>query len=146
MEAVTDNRNRTAADIRAAFNKYGGNLGETGCVGWMFEQWGVIVMVAPEDEEPFLEILLAGEAAGYNPIEHDQAGVPVVAVKVHPPGLALLSEKLEGAGYSIISSELQWLPLNQVQVNDSGQARLLLRLLDALEDLDDMQTIATNYS
>lgn len=145
MEAVTDNRNRTAADIRAAFNKYEGNLGETGCVGWMFEQWGLITLPLPPDEEAFLEVLLEGDAQGYETIAVDAGEFTVVEVKLSPASLGPLSEKLEAAGYTLLSSELQWIPMNTVQVSDPEQSRLLIRLMDALEDLDDMQTVAANF-
>lgn len=145
MEAVTDNRNRTAADIRAAFNKFDGNLGETGCVGWMFEQWGMITLPLPADEEQFLEVLLQGETEEYELVTDEELGQTLVAVKVAPLGLAKLTDLLDAAGYPIESSELQWLPLNTVQVTQPDQARQILRLMDALEDLDDMQTVAANF-
>ncbi len=145
MEAVTDNRNRTAADIRAAFNKYGGNLGETGCVSWMFAEWGIITTQAPEDEEAFLELLLSGEAVGYERLETGVGEVPLVEIKVSPPGLEALTALLEKQDYPIETSEVQWVPINTIEVTEFDQAKRVLRLMDALEDLDDLQTVAANF-
>ncbi len=145
MEALTDNRNRTAADIRAAFNKYEGNLGETGCVGWMFEQWGLITLPRPANEEAFLEILLEGEAEGYEALDPEEEEEPLITVKVAPPGLEPLTNLLTQADYAVERSELAWMPINTVELTDRDQAKRVLRLVDALEDLDDLQSVTANF-
>jgi YebC/PmpR family DNA-binding regulatory protein len=144
IEALTDNRNRTAADLRAAFSKNGGNLGETGCVGWMFEQKGVVTLVGPVDEEALLEAALAGDAETYELTDIDE-DTPGVEVFCSPARLESLSDTLKGEGYQVQTVELRWVPNNSVEVTDREQARFLLRMMDALEDLDDVQAVTANF-
>ncbi|MBD1870811.1 YebC/PmpR family DNA-binding transcriptional regulator [Leptolyngbya sp. FACHB-671] len=143
IEAFTDNRNRTAADLRAAFNKAGGNLGETGCVGWMFEQKGVVTLVGEIDEDELLEASLEGGAESYELVEVDEAAGAEVFTE--PINLETLSQVLQEKGYKIQQTELRWIPQNSVEVTDSDQARSLLKLMDALEDLDDVQSVNANF-
>lgn len=153
IEALTDNRNRTAADLRAAFSKRGGNLGETGCVGWMFEQKGVAtiyrpgtgkVKVVPIDEEVLLEDLLEAGAETYELTEVDE-DIPGAEVFTNPTDLEALGQALQAKGYVVTQSELRWIPNNSVEVTDPEQARSLLRLMDSLEDLDDVQSVTANF-
>lgn len=153
IEAFTDNRNRTAADLRAAFSKRGGNLGETGCVGWMFEHKGVATLYRPGtgkvkaiaiDEEALLEDLLEAGAETYELIEVDD-DIPGAEVFTDPTQLEDLSQSLKDKGYTVTQSELRWIPNNSVEVTDAEQARSLLRLMDALEDLDDVQSVTANF-
>jgi YebC/PmpR family DNA-binding regulatory protein len=143
IEAFTDNRNRTAADLRAAFNKAGGNLGETGCVGWMFEQKGVVTLAGEIDEDELLEASLEGGAESYELVEVDEAAGAEVFTE--PTNLETLSQTLREKGYNIHQTELRWIPQNSVEVTDSDQARSLLKLMDALEDLDDVQSVNANF-
>ncbi|NEQ34147.1 MAG: YebC/PmpR family DNA-binding transcriptional regulator [Leptolyngbya sp. SIO4C5] len=142
IEALTDNRNRTAADLRAAFSKNGGNLGETGCVGWMFEQKGVVALCGPLDEEALLEASLEGGAETYELTEIDEtAGAEVFCA---PGSLEKLSQRLRQS-YAVSDVELRWIPGNTLTVDDPDQARSLLKMMDALEDLDDVQTVTANF-
>jgi len=143
IEALTDNRNRTAADLRAAFNKRGGNLGETGCVGWMFEQKGVVTVTGEIDEDDLLEASLEGGAESYELIEIDDE--PAADVFTDAAGLETLQQTLKDRGYRISATELRWLPNNRVEVTDTDQARSLLKLMDALEDLEDVQSVTANF-
>lgn len=158
IEALTDNRNRTAADLRAAFSKNGGNLGETGCVGWMFEQKGIVeVSFTPEktgrgrksnvevsiDEEAFLEACLEGGAESYELIDTEDGQAAEVSTEVE--NLETLSQTLKDQGYSVSRVELRWIPQNSVEVTDPDQARSLLKLIDTLEDLDDVQSVTANF-
>ncbi|UBF28121.1 YebC/PmpR family DNA-binding transcriptional regulator [Kovacikia minuta CCNUW1] len=158
IEALTDNRNRTAADLRAAFSKNGGNLGETGCVGWMFEQKGVVEvsLTTPEtgrkrrsettstvDEEELLEAFLEGGAETYEVMD-TEAGAIAEAL-TDPTNLETLNQTLHEKGYTVNRVELRWIPNNTLEVSDSDQARFLLRLMDALEDLDDVQSVTANF-
>jgi YebC/PmpR family DNA-binding regulatory protein len=143
IEAFTDNRNRTAADLRAAFNKAGGNLGETGCVGWMFEQKGVVTLTGEIDEDELLEASLEGEAESYELVEVDEAAGAEVFTE--PNNLETLSQTLQEKGYKVHQTELRWIPQNSVEVTDPDQARSLLKLMDALEDLDDVQSVNANF-
>lgn len=144
IEALTDNRNRTAADLRAAFNKSNGNLGETGCVGWMFEQRGVVTIAGDLDEEALLEASLEGGAQYYDLTEIDE-DTPGAEVFCDPADLELLDTTLKRAGYDVRQTDLQWISNNTIEVNDLDQARLLLKLMDALEDLDDVQSVTANF-
>jgi YebC/PmpR family DNA-binding regulatory protein len=143
IEALTDNRNRTAADLRAAFNKHEGNLGETGCVGWMFEQVGIVAVVAPTDEEAFLEVLLEAGADNYELIDLEEEIIAEVVTSV--PNLEELSQALKRSGYQVREAEPRWLAGNTVDITELEQAKRILKLMDALEDLDDVQAVAANF-
>ncbi|NES98045.1 MAG: YebC/PmpR family DNA-binding transcriptional regulator [Desertifilum sp. SIO1I2] len=143
VEALTDNRNRTAADLRAAFSKQGGNLGETGCVSWMFDQKGVVRVGGSLDEEALLEASLEGGAETYE-ISEEEDG-PVAEVFAEVTNLQNLSQTLQDSGFEVLESELRWIPNNTVEVTDFDQARSLLKLIDALEDLDDVQNVTPNF-
>ncbi len=143
IEALTDNRNRTAADLRAAFNKNGGNLGETGCVGWMFEQKGVVSVTGPIQEETLLEASLEGGAESYELTEIDDT--PGAEIFTDPTNLEILHQTLLEAGLSVSQAELRWISSNTLDVTDTEQARSLLKLMDALEDLDDVQNVTANF-
>jgi YebC/PmpR family DNA-binding regulatory protein len=154
VEALTDNRNRTAADLRAAFSKRGGNLGETGCVGWMFEQKGVATLrgkelakgkgYEPIDEDALLEASLEAGAEFYELVELEE-GVPGAEVLTDASSLEALTQSLKEQGYTVIQAELRWIPHNGVEVTDPEQARSLLQMMDALEDLDDVQSVTANF-
>ncbi len=158
IEALTDNRNRTAADLRSAFSKNGGNLGETGCVGWMFEHKGIVeVSFAPTqtgrgrqrnqdieiNEEALLEACLEGGAETYDWIETEEG--QAAEVLTTPENLEHLSQTLKDKGYTVSQIETRWIPQNTVEVEDSDQARSLLKLMDALEDLEDVQSVTANF-
>ncbi|MDA0266667.1 MAG: YebC/PmpR family DNA-binding transcriptional regulator [Cyanobacteria bacterium] len=147
IEALTDNRNRTAADLRAAFSKNGGNLGETGCVGWMFELKGVVVVApdaSPLDEEALLEAALEGGAEFYELTQID-AGLDGAEVFCAPNDLETLSDTLKMQGYQLHQVETRWIPSNTIEVVDPSQGRSLLKMFDALEDLDDVQSVTANF-
>lgn len=140
VEALTDNRNRTAADLRAAFSKNGGNLGETGCVSWMFAQKGVCTVEGVIDEEKLLEASLEGNAESYEMTENETAEVFTEVVY-----LEKLSQTLKEKGFKVIDAEWRWIPSNSVEVTDFEQARSLLKLMDTLEGLDDVQDVTANF-
>ena len=144
IEALTDNRNRTAADLREAFTKNGGNLGETGCVGWMFDQKGVCMVRGPINEDDLLEASLDGEAESYEliSIDEDTEGAEVFT---EVPNLENLSKVLKKRGFVVMQSETRWIPSNSVEVDNPDKARSLLKLMDALEDLDDVQSVTANF-
>ncbi|MBD1910361.1 MULTISPECIES: YebC/PmpR family DNA-binding transcriptional regulator [unclassified Leptolyngbya] len=144
IEALTDNRNRTAADLRAAFSKRGGNLGETGCVGWMFEQKGVVTVSGNLDEDVLLEASLEGGADTYAMTETDDEE-PAADVFTDVPNLETLQTTLKEQGYTIEQTEVRWIPQNTVEVTDSDHAIALLKLMDALEDLEDVQSVTANF-
>ena len=139
VEALTDNRNRTAADLRLAFSKNGGNLGEHGCVAYLFEHRSEVILNAgPEDEERLLESLLELEADGY---ELEEA-----AVVVHGPFEALesLQDGLRRDDWDVREWGHHWSAQTSVPVNDPDIARSCLKLLDALDGLDDARSVSAN--
>ena len=140
IEALTDNRNRTAADLRVAFSKNGGNLGETGCVSWMFHQKGVCVVQGVVDEEQLLEASLEGGAQSYEMTEDEMA-----EVFTDIANLETLSQILKDQRFQVTDAELRWIPSNSVEVTDPDQARSLFKLIDTLEGLDDVQNVTANF-
>jgi len=140
IEALTDNRNRTAADLRVALSKNGGNLGETGCVSWMFAQKGVCVLEGVVDEEQLLEASLEGGADYYEMNEDD-----IAEVFSEIENLETLQQTLKQKDFRVTDTELRWIPSNYVEVVDPEQARSLLKLIDALEGLDDVQNVTSNF-
>lgn len=139
VESLTDNRNRTAADIRHAFDKNGGSLGASGCVAWMFDKKGVISIEKGDgiDEE---ELMMQALDAGADDFSSDDEGYEVLTA---PSEFSAVREALEKAGYSFLSAELDMLPQNTVEV-DETQEKEVLRLLDMLEDNDDVQNVYHN--
>lgn len=140
IEALTDNRNRTAADLRAAFSKNGGNLGETGCVSWMFSQKGVCVVQNVVDEEQLLEASLEADAESYEMAEDE-----IAEVFTEIANLENLSQTLKAKGFSVTDVELRWIASNSIEVTEPDQARSLLKLIDTLEGLDDVQNVTANF-
>jgi YebC/PmpR family DNA-binding regulatory protein len=143
VEALTDNRNRTAADLRSAFTKRGGNLGEMGCVGWMFEQKGVCSIAGTVDEDKLLEAALAGGADVYEFIEDEDN--PGAEVFTSTTNLEQLSTTLTAAGLVVSDAEIRWVPQNTTLVTDPEQSKQLLKLIEVLEALDDVQTVTANF-
>jgi YebC/PmpR family DNA-binding regulatory protein len=141
VEALTDNRNRTAADVRHLFAKNGGNLGTTGAVAWQFERRGVVVVVSSSgvDEE---ELFLAAADGGADDLEADG---DVFQVTSAPDSLSAVREAIEGAGFTVESAELQLVPKTTVAVEDEAKARQVMRLIEALEENDDVQDVYANF-
>ena len=138
VEALTDNRNRTVAYLRTAFTKNGGNLGETGCVSWMFEQKGVVV-VSEVDEEKLLEASIEGNADSY---EYDGDSAEVLT---EVADLEYLNQTLQQYDLTIEEVELRWIPNNTIEIVDPEQGRSLIKLLETLESLDDVQNVTANF-
>jgi YebC/PmpR family DNA-binding regulatory protein len=140
VEALTDNRNRTGQEIRHAFTRNHGNLGEQGSTAWMFTRKGVIVVeraLAP-DEERILEIALE---AGAEDVRDAESSWEIVT---EPAGLRGIAASLQDAGVPVESSELTMLPQTSIPVGGS-EARQVLQLIEALEDLDDVQAVYANF-
>jgi len=140
VEALTDNKNRTAADVRHLFAKHGGNLGATGAVAWQFERLGVVVVSAEEADEE--ELLLVAADAGADDVQPDGSTFLVTSA---PEALSVVREAVEQAGFSIDSAELQLVPKTTVAIDDEAKARQVMRLVDALEENDDVQDVYANF-
>ncbi len=139
-EALTDNKNRTAADVRHIFTKFGGNLGTTGAVAWQFERRGVVMVAAAGADED--ELFLAAADAGAEDVEADG---DVIQVTSAPESLSAVREAIETGGFTIESAELSLLPKTTVAIDDEAKARQLMRLIEALEDNDDVQDVYANF-
>jgi YebC/PmpR family DNA-binding regulatory protein len=139
VEAVTDNRNRTAADVRHIFAKNDGNLGTSGAVAWLFERKGVILVPEAAGED---EVMLAAAEGGAEDIRQEGSSLEVLAA---PDDLVTVRAALESAGIEVESSELTMLPKTTVRIEDEVSARKLLRLMDALEENDDVQDVYANF-
>ena len=139
VEALTDNRNRTAADVRHAFDKNDGNLGGSGAVAWLFERRGVILVDAKADED---ELTLAAAEGGADDVTRDGSTFQVTSA---PEALVTVREAVEAAGIPIESAELTMVPKTTIEVADESAAKKVLRLLDALEENDDVQDVYANF-
>jgi YebC/PmpR family DNA-binding regulatory protein len=138
VEALTDNRNRTSADVRHAFTKHHGNLGEPGSVAWIFEKRGVIVLDGGRYDE---DDAIVAIDAGAEDVREDGDQLRIVC---EPTDLAAVREALEGAGVEIESADLTMEPKNTVMVKGS-EAEWLLKLVDALEEHDDVNEVHANF-
>ena len=139
LEALTDNRNRTAADVRSAFTKSDGNLGESGSVAWLFERKGVILVSDSADED---EVTLAAADGGAEDVVREGSSFEIIAA---PDDLQGVREALESAGIGYESADLTMLPKTTVAIEDESAAKKLLRLMDALEENDDVQDVYANF-
>jgi YebC/PmpR family DNA-binding regulatory protein len=140
VEALTDNRNRTASDVRHTFTKNGGNLGTTGAVAWLFERRGVVVIDADGVDEE--ELMLAAADGGADDVEQDGS---VFQVTSPPEQLAAVREAIEAAGIDVQSAELSMVPKTTVEVAAEPSAKKLVRLIEALEENDDIQGVYANF-
>ena len=140
VEALTDNKNRTAADVRHMFAKNGGNLGATGAVAWQFERTGVVLVPAEGVDED--ELLLVAADAGAEDVKQDGS---VFEVTSPPESLSAVRAAIEAAGMPVDSAELVLVPKVTVAVDDEAKARQVMRLIDALEDNDDVQDVYANF-
>ncbi|MEW6019777.1 MAG: YebC/PmpR family DNA-binding transcriptional regulator [Pseudomonadota bacterium] len=139
VEAMTDNRNRTASDVRHIFTRNNGKLGESGSVAWMFERKGTIVVDASKADED--ELMGVAIDAGAEDVNQDENTYEIVT---EPADLMQVREALEAAGIAFESAELAMLPKNTIKLEESD-AKKMLRLMDALEDNDDVQEVHANF-
>jgi YebC/PmpR family DNA-binding regulatory protein len=139
VEALSDNRNRTSADIRHAFDKHGGSIGEPGSVAWVFEKRGVVLVDADRYSE---DDLMPAIDAGAEDVSADGDSLKVVSPA---EDLASVRAALDAGGVEIESAELAMEPKNVVAVSDAGDARRLVRLMDALDDHDDVDAVHANF-
>lgn len=140
VETLTDNRNRTAADVRHYFDKYGGNLGQTGCVSFMFNKKGVLVIEAEDlDEDKVMEDALEAGAADF------AADDEVFEVITEPDDFSFVCDALEKKGYTFVSADVCMVPDVYSRIEDEDAAAKMDKLLDMLEDNDDVQNVWHNW-
>jgi YebC/PmpR family DNA-binding regulatory protein len=140
VECMTDNKNRTVADIRHAFSKSGGNLGESGCVAWMFDKKGsILVDKSAIDEEELMDKAL--EAGAEDVLEEEN----VFQIVTTPDDFEEVREALQADGLEFIEAAVSLIPQNTVDIAEEKPAKQLLRLLESLEDHDDVQSVSANF-
>ena len=140
VEALTDNRNRTAADVRHVFTKNDGNLGESGSVAWLFERKGVILVPGEIDED---ELMLAAADAGADDVETEESSFRVTTA---PEDRCTRSaRRSRPAGFTIESAESTMVPKTSVEIEDESIARKVVRMMDELEENDDVQDVYANF-
>ena len=140
VEALTDNRNRTASEVRHAFTKFGGNLGTTGAVAWQFERRGVVLVSASGTDEE--ELVTAAAEGGADDVELDGSSFVVTST---PESLSDVRRALQDGGFTVESVELAMVPKTTVAVSDESVARRIVKLVEGLEDTDDVQDVYANF-
>ncbi|MEX0850348.1 MAG: YebC/PmpR family DNA-binding transcriptional regulator [Gaiellaceae bacterium] len=140
VETLTDNRNRTASEVRHQFSKHGGNLGTAGAVAWQFERRGIVLVSAEDVDEESL--LLTAADAGADDVEADGSSF---VISSPPEALTAVREAVEAAGFPVESAELAMVPKATVEISDEATARKLMRLVDGLEESDDVQDVYANF-
>ena len=141
VDAMTDNRKRTASDVRHYFDKYGGNMGATGCVSWSFDRKGVIVIDNEDgdlDEDTVLEAALD---AGADDLETEEG---IFTVYTQPDDVAAVSEALSEK-YKLLSAQVEMVPQNYITLTDEGDIKNMSKMLEMFEDNDDVQNVWHNW-
>jgi YebC/PmpR family DNA-binding regulatory protein len=140
IEALTDNRNRTASEVRHVFAKSEGSLGESGSVAWLFERTGLLLV--PVDGVDEDDVMLAAADGGADDVTQDGS---LFQVTCPAERVAEVRQALEGAGIPVESAQITMLPKTSVTVEDEGAARKIVLLMESLEDLDDVQDVYANF-
>ncbi len=140
VEALTDNRNRTAPNVRHLFDKYGGNLGATGCVSWSFDRKGVIVIEKEDLDED--TVMMDALDAGADDFEAQEE---VFEITTSPDGFAAVVEALEAKGYTFLSAEVAMVPQNYIKLENEEDIKNMEKMIDLLEEDDDVQNVYHNW-
>ena len=140
IEALTDNRNRTAADVRHAFDKFGGNMGTTGCVSFMFSRQGVILIEKEDiDEDKLMEDALEAGASDF------LTDGDVYEIRTEPNDMGLVRDDLEAKGYKYISAEVAYIPSTYTKLTDPDDIQNMGRMLEMFDESDDIQEVYHNW-
>ena len=141
VEALTDNRNRTAGDVRHYFDKYGGNMGQSGCVSFMFTRYGVILIESEDvDEETLMDAAL--EAGAVDFITEDES---VFEIRTEPNDLGAVRDALEAAGYTFVIAEVQYVPSTYTALTNEDDIKNMNKMLEMFDDNDDIQEVWHNW-
>jgi YebC/PmpR family DNA-binding regulatory protein len=143
LEILTDNRNRTAAEIRHIFSRHGGSLGESGCVAWMFSRKGMIAVNRKNlnlDED---DLMLIALEAGAEDITAEDDGSYTVTTEVDQ--FEAVKKALQDQGVEVVSDEVTMLPSTSIEITEQGDAEKVIRLMEALDDHDDVQNVYANF-
>ena len=142
VQTLTENRNRTVAEVRNAFNRNGGNMGENGCVDWLFEAKGIIeVELQGHDAD---ELSLEAIDMGADDVEPVNEGDEILTIYTDPSVVEDVREKLEAQKYHVIKSESTMVPKTKIELTDEKTAHQVIRMIEKLEDLDDVQNVYSN--
>ena len=142
VETMTDNRNRTASEVRHYFDKYGGNMGTTGCVSWSFDKKGVIVVDNEDGDYEEDDVMMAALDAGATDFEPDGQ---VFTVYTEPDDFAAVAEALTGAGYPLLSAQAEMVPQTYISLTGEDDIKNMQKMLDMFEDNDDVQNVWHNW-
>lgn len=140
VQCLTDNRNRTVAELRNIFSKNGGNLGESGCVAWMFDAKGLIQIPADKADEE--SVMMATMDAGAEDIKVEDDTIDVYCAV---EDFGKVRDAVSEAGFEFTAADLTMLPKNMIKIEDTKEAARILKLMDALEDIDDVQQAHANF-
>jgi DNA-binding regulatory protein, YebC/PmpR family len=141
VKTLTDNKNRTAANVRSAFTKGGGNVGTTGCVSYMFDEKGQIIIDKEECDMDPDELMMIALDAGAEDFSEEEDSFEIITA---PDNCSSVREELEKQGIAMVSAEVTMIPQNYVSVTDEEDLKKLQRILDLLDDDDDVQDVYTN--
>ena len=140
IEALTDNRNRTAADVRHAFDKFGGNMGTSGCVSFMFARQGVIIIDKEDiDEEQLMEDALEAGAVDF------LSDGDVFEIRTEPNDMGLVRDDLDAKGYKFLSAEVEYIPSTYTKLTDPDDIQNMGRMLEMFDESDDIQEVYHNW-
>ena len=142
VEALTDNRSRTAPEVRHYFDKFGGNLGAQGCVSWSFDRKGVIVINNEDEELDEETVMMDALDSGASDFEADG---PVFEVTTEPDDFPAVLSALEAKGYTFVSAEVEMVPQNYQKLENEDDIKMMEKLLSHLEDNDDVQNVWHNW-
>ncbi|MDF2961518.1 MAG: transcriptional regulator [Paenibacillus sp.] len=141
VKCLTDNRNRSAADVRAVFNKRGGNMGESGCVSYMFDEKGVLTIDREEHSLDEDELMMQALEAGAEDVRTEEGSFEIIT---HPHEFEKVKTELEQQGLEFAEAAVSWIPQNTVKV-EGENAEKLIKMMDSFDDLDDVQDVYSNY-
>ncbi len=143
VKCLTDNRNRTAADVRSAFSKNGGNIGTPGCVSFMFDERGQIILAKEDNEDLDADdLMMMALEAGAEDFSEEEDSFEILTT---PDDCEAVNKALEEQGLTIASAEVTMIPQTYVELTNEADIRAITRILDVLEDNDDVQEVYTNW-
>ena len=143
VETMTDNRNRTASEMRHYFDKYGGNMGQTGCVSWSFDKKGIIVIDNEDGKLDEDTVMMDALEAGASDFEPDEQ---VFQVYTDPDDVSKVADALTAAGYTLLSAQAEMIPQNgYIKLTDEGDIKNMNKMLEMFEDNDDVQNVYHNW-
>lgn len=139
VETLSDNRNRTSAEVKHLFSKNGGSIAEPGAVSWQFDRKGIIEVAGPLDEDQLLEWIVDAGADSYS------AAGENFHIITEPHDVGAVRDALEAHGVKVLSADLTLVPQNTIPITDESEANKILRLMDAIDDHDDVQNVYANF-